>query len=147
MSWRRASCIVGMFRFKFNEMDGIKKACLKTNMRQKWYRQVLVHHLFTSTSCQHKGSSPFFYGIHVAHLFGFLYCVFFFILLVLVLCIYLENIFFTLFYSIIISIYSNDWVLHFYKYYSMIPTYISGLLDCWKRFPLSLICYYSLAVY
>jgi hypothetical protein len=28
--WRRAIYIFGMFRFKFNEIDGIKKACLKT---------------------------------------------------------------------------------------------------------------------
>jgi hypothetical protein len=33
----------------------------------------------------------------------------------LVLCIYLQNIFFTLFHSIIISIYSNDWAIHFFK--------------------------------
>ena len=79
MSWRRAICIVGMFRFKFNEIYGIKKACLNTYMRQKWSRQVLVHHLFTSTSCQHLGSSLFFYGIHVALLFGFPYCVFFYL--------------------------------------------------------------------
>jgi hypothetical protein len=42
MSWRRASCIIDMFRFKFNEIDGIKKACLKTYMRQKWSRQLPV---------------------------------------------------------------------------------------------------------
>ena len=89
MSWRRASCIIGMFRFKFNEIDGIKKACLKTYMRQKWSRQVLLHHLFTSTSSQHLGSSRFFYGIHVAHLCGLQFCVFFYFP-VLVLCIYLE---------------------------------------------------------
>ena len=60
-----------MFRFKLNEIDGINKASLKTYIRQKWFRQVIVHHLFTSTSCQHLGSSRFFYGIHVAHPFGF----------------------------------------------------------------------------
>ena len=90
-AWRRASCILGMFRFKFKEIDGIRKACLKTYMRQQWSRQVIVNH-HTSTYCQHLGSSRFFYGIHVAHLFGFQYCVFCFVLLVLVLCIYLQNI-------------------------------------------------------
>jgi hypothetical protein len=40
-------------------------------MGQKWSRPVLLHHLFTSTSCQHLVSSRFFYGIHVAHLCGF----------------------------------------------------------------------------
>jgi hypothetical protein len=39
----------------------------------------------------------------------------FFILLVLLLCDYLQNIFFTLSDSIINSIYYNDWVIHFYK--------------------------------
>ena len=58
----QTSCVVGMFRFKFNEIDGIQKACLKTYIRQKWFRQVIVHQLFTSTSCQHLGSSRFFMG-------------------------------------------------------------------------------------
>ena len=47
MSWRRASCIVGMFRFKFNDIDGIKKACFKAYMRQKWSRQVLCEYHWT----------------------------------------------------------------------------------------------------
>jgi hypothetical protein len=63
--------------------------------------------LFTSTSRQHLGSPLFFYGVRVAHLFSFPYCVFF-IVLVLLLCDYLQNIFFTLSDSIINSIYSND---------------------------------------
>jgi hypothetical protein len=146
MSWRRASCIIDMFRFKFNEIDGIKKACLKTYMRQKWSRQVLLHHLFTSTSSQHLGSTRFFYGIHVAHLCGLQFCVFFYFACLSTLYLF-ENISFTLSNSIIISMYYNDWVIYFYKYYSMILTYISGLLNCWKRFPLSLICYYSVALY
>jgi hypothetical protein len=50
---------------------------LITYIGQIWSRQVLVHHLFTSTSCQHLDVSRIFYGIHVAHLFGFPYCVFF----------------------------------------------------------------------
>ena len=32
--------------------------------------------------------------------------------------------------SIINNIYSNDWAINFYEYYSMILTDISGLLDC-----------------
>ena len=53
----------------------------------------------------------------------------------------------TLSHSIINNIYSNDLVIHFYKYYSMILTHIPGVLDCWKRFPLSLICHCTVTLY
>jgi len=56
-------------------------ACLKTNTRQKLSRQVLMNHLFIASSRYHLGSSRFFYGIRVAHLFSLSYYFVYFVCL------------------------------------------------------------------
>ena len=108
MSCCRSSCIVDIFRFKFNEIYGIKKCCLKTYMRQN----DLDRYLCTICSLQHLASTWVYPGFSMGSML-LIFLVFrivyiFYILLLLAQCIYLENIFFTLFYSIIISIYSYD---------------------------------------